>query len=151
MPAYNHLDSGMEYFSSSVSIDGTMYYGYYIPVFQSGAEKPVGMVFVGANKADKDAVVDKIVNIIIITVCIVMACCIFAVIVTFLYAVSDIPACCKALCVILFTAISTSCIDWFVSVVVLSSSSDALSTAFVLSDIASILLTSSFLSCSIAL
>ena len=70
---------------------------------------------------------------------------------TFLYAVSDIPACCKALCVILFTAISTSCIDWFVSVVVLSSSSDALSTAFVLSDIASILLTSSFLSCSIAL
>ena len=75
------LEGGMEYFSSSVSIDGTMYYGYYIPVFQSGAEKPVGMVFVGANKADKDAVVDKIVNIIIITVCIVMACCIFAVIV----------------------------------------------------------------------
>lgn len=75
------LGDGMEYFSNSVSIDGVMYYGYYVPVFQSGVEKPVGMVFVGADKANKDAVVNKIVNIIIIIVCIVMACCIFVVIV----------------------------------------------------------------------
>jgi len=74
------LKGGMEYFSSSVSIDGVMYYGYYVPVFQSGVEKPVGMVFVGANKADKDAVINKIVNIIIVVVCIVMVCCIIAVI-----------------------------------------------------------------------
>ena len=72
------LNGGEEYFSSSVSIDGVMYYGYYVPVLQNGVEKPVGMVFVGANKAEKDSAINRIVSIVIIVVCIVMACCIFA-------------------------------------------------------------------------
>lgn len=45
------LKNGQEYFSSSVSIDGEMYYGYYAPVFQNGENtEPIGMVFAGVNK-----------------------------------------------------------------------------------------------------
>lgn len=45
------LKNGREYFSKSVSVDGEMYYGYYVPVFQSGdSTKPIGMVFAGINK-----------------------------------------------------------------------------------------------------
>lgn len=45
------LRKGQEYFSKEVSIDGEMYYGYYVPVFQSGeSTDPVGMVFAGVNK-----------------------------------------------------------------------------------------------------
>lgn len=45
------LKNGREYFSKSVSVDGEMYYGYYVPVFQSGdSTKPIGMIFAGINK-----------------------------------------------------------------------------------------------------
>ena len=44
------LNGGEEYFSSSVSIDGTMNYGYYIPVYQKGTDdNPIGMIFVGTD------------------------------------------------------------------------------------------------------
>ena len=42
------LRNGQEYFSKNVSVNGVMYYGYYVPVFQNG--EPVGMVFAGVNK-----------------------------------------------------------------------------------------------------
>lgn len=42
------LRNGREYFSRSVSVNGEMYYGYYVPVFQNG--EPIGMVFAGVNK-----------------------------------------------------------------------------------------------------
>ncbi len=45
------LKKGQEYFSKSVSINGEMYYGYYVPVFQNEkGQEPVGMVFAGVNK-----------------------------------------------------------------------------------------------------
>lgn len=45
------LEKGQEYFSRQVSVDGEMYYGYYVPVFQDGEEgTPVGMVFAGVNR-----------------------------------------------------------------------------------------------------
>lgn len=45
------LKKGQEYFSDSVSVNGEMYYGYYVPVFQNdGSTEPVGMVFAGVNK-----------------------------------------------------------------------------------------------------
>ncbi|MDD6069198.1 MAG: methyl-accepting chemotaxis protein [Clostridiales bacterium] len=45
------LKNGQEYFSKSVSINGEMYFGYYVPVFQDADNKePVGMVFAGVNK-----------------------------------------------------------------------------------------------------
>ncbi len=47
------LKNGQEYFSKNVSIDGEMYYGYYVPVFQNGeSTAPVGMVFAGINKEE---------------------------------------------------------------------------------------------------
>lgn len=45
------LNDGQEYFSESVSVNGEMYFGYYVPVFQNGDSKePIGMVFAGVNK-----------------------------------------------------------------------------------------------------
>lgn len=55
------LEEGKEYFSKSVSIEGVIHYGYYIPVYQEGQKNPVGMIFVGANKAQKDASVNGII------------------------------------------------------------------------------------------
>lgn len=47
------LKNGQEYFSKSVSVNGEMYYGYYVPVFQNGGgTEPVGMVFAGVNKSE---------------------------------------------------------------------------------------------------
>lgn len=45
------LKNGQEYFSKNVSVDGEMYFGYYVPVFQGqDSKEPVGMVFAGVNK-----------------------------------------------------------------------------------------------------
>jgi len=55
------LEGGEEYFSHRVSLDGTMNYGYFVPVYQKAGDAPIGMVFVGADKAQKDQVVNRIV------------------------------------------------------------------------------------------
>ena len=45
------LQNGKEYFSKNVSVDGVMYFGYYVPVFQGDdSNEPVGMVFAVINK-----------------------------------------------------------------------------------------------------
>lgn len=45
------LEAGEEYFSNKVSVDGTLYFGYYIPVYQTGDDSaPIGMVFAGMEK-----------------------------------------------------------------------------------------------------
>lgn len=59
------LEQGEEFFSDNVSIDGTMYYGYYIPVYGEGVTKPIGMVFVGAEKESKIAAIYKIIGTVI--------------------------------------------------------------------------------------
>ncbi len=67
-----------EYFSKAVSLDGTLNYGYYIPVYQNGTtENPVGMIFVGTNKAEKDAAINKIIGMIAAAVLLVMVICAF--------------------------------------------------------------------------
>lgn len=56
------LKKGQEYFSKQVSVDGEMYYGYYVPVFQDGnAGAPVGMVFAGVNR---DATLNSVMRIV---------------------------------------------------------------------------------------
>ncbi|MDO4166872.1 MAG: methyl-accepting chemotaxis protein [Eubacteriales bacterium] len=66
------LKGGQEYFSESVSVNGEMYYGYYVPVFQSGDDKePIGMVFAGVNKNKTLNSVLGIVSIIIIIVVVI--------------------------------------------------------------------------------
>ena len=69
------LNGGQEYFSKNVSIDGTLYYGYYVPVYQSSGAAPVGMVFVGAQKSEKDEVINQIVYAIVFMVVFLMAAC----------------------------------------------------------------------------
>lgn len=47
------LKNGQEYFSDNVSVDGELYYGYYIPVFQeSDHTNAMGIVFAGVNKME---------------------------------------------------------------------------------------------------
>lgn len=67
------LENGEEYFSEAVSIDGVINYGYYVPVYQKGdSEHPVGMIFVGVDKAQKDAAIRNIICIIAASVLVVM-------------------------------------------------------------------------------
>lgn len=70
------LNQGNDYFSSNVSIDGTVYYGYYIPVHQSDdTSAPIGMVFAGVNKAETLADATSIITVLILVVVAVMAVC----------------------------------------------------------------------------
>lgn len=71
------LKGGEEYFSSAVSLDGTLNYGYYIPVYQKGTdEEPIGMVFVGTDKKAKDATINGIIRVVVLSVVFVMVICI---------------------------------------------------------------------------
>lgn len=70
------LNGGEEYFSEAVSIEGTLNYGYYMPVYQNGSDTDiVGMVFVGTNKQDKDAVVMRLLGSIVAAVVAIMLVC----------------------------------------------------------------------------
>ena len=65
------------FFSTNVSLDGTRNYGYFIPVYQNGTtDQVIGMVFVGTNKARKDAIVNKILGSIMMALLVVMLLCI---------------------------------------------------------------------------
>lgn len=71
------LQNGEEYFSSEVSLDGVMNYGYFMPVYQNGSDDEIiGMVFVGTDKENKDAVVNGIIFGIGAAVCVAMILCI---------------------------------------------------------------------------
>lgn len=70
------LEEGQDYFSKAVSLDGEICYGYYVPVFQDGGDSPIGMVFVGTDKANKDAALNKIVYMIVGVAVFVMLVCI---------------------------------------------------------------------------
>lgn len=71
------LEGGEEYFCKAVSLDGTLNYGYYMPVYQNGTtENPIGMVFVGTDKKEKDAAINAVLGIIGIAMLAVMAICI---------------------------------------------------------------------------
>ena len=78
------LQDGEEYFSSAVSLDGTMNYGYYIPVYQKGTNtNPIGMIFVGTDKEVKNTTINSILRIVIFSViAVVMVCIVIAVIIS---------------------------------------------------------------------
>ena len=70
------LNGGEEYFSEAVSIEGTLNYGYFMPVYQNGSDTDiVGMVFVGTNKQDKDAVVMRLLGSLVAAVVAIMLVC----------------------------------------------------------------------------
>lgn len=71
------LKGGEEYFSRAVSIDGTLNYGYFMPVYQNDSDNQIiGMVFVGTDKHAKDAVINKIIGSIATAVGVIMLICI---------------------------------------------------------------------------
>ena len=67
------LKGGKEYFSSSVYIDGTVYYGYYIPVYQDSGNAPVGMVFAGQIKEQVDSSINSLISKILVVVFVIAA------------------------------------------------------------------------------
>ena len=71
------LKGGENYFSSSVSLNGTLNYGYYIPVYQKGTDsEPIGMIFAGVDKQAKDNTINGIILMVLLSVIFVMAACI---------------------------------------------------------------------------
>lgn len=71
------LNGGEEYFSHAVSIEGTLNYGYFMPVYQNDSDSQIiGMVFVGTDKQEKDAVLKRILSSIGASVGIIMLICI---------------------------------------------------------------------------
>ena len=70
------LNNGQNYFSKNVSLDGTLNYGYFMPVYQNGSDSSiVGMVFVGTNRAQKDAVINYLMITIGTAVFVIMLIC----------------------------------------------------------------------------
>ena len=71
------LKGGEEYFSSAVSIEGELNYGYFMPVHQNNSDNQIiGMIFVGTNLKEKEAVVKLILGSISSSVIVVMLICI---------------------------------------------------------------------------
>lgn len=56
----NVLEGGKDVFTSRVSVEGTMYYGYYIPVKQNNSDDIIGMIFAGMLVRE----VDKTINLV---------------------------------------------------------------------------------------
>lgn len=69
------LNKGQEYFSKQVSVNGEMYYGYYVPVFQDGdAGAPVGIVFAGVDRSETlNSVMRTVFFMVVIVVLIALA------------------------------------------------------------------------------
>lgn len=68
------LKKGQEYFSSNVSVNGEIYYGYYVPVFQNqDSTEAVGMVFAGVKKNETLVSVLSIVFYMVITIIVIAA------------------------------------------------------------------------------
>ena len=71
------LKGGEEYFSSAVSIEGELNYGYFMPVHQNNSDNQIiGMIFVGTNLKEKEAAVKRILSSICSSVIVVMLICI---------------------------------------------------------------------------
>lgn len=71
------LKGGEEYFSSAVSIEGELNYGYFMPIHQNNSDNQIiGMIFVGTNLKEKEAVVKLILSSISSSVIVVMLICI---------------------------------------------------------------------------
>ena len=64
------LKGGKEYFSTDVMVEGTPYFGYYVPLRQDGSI--VGMIFAGMPQADAKAQINAILLIIIIAIVVVV-------------------------------------------------------------------------------
>ncbi len=78
------LNNGEEYFSQNININGTTYYGYYLPLYNSlQREKPVGMFFSGKASAtvqhDLYVILGTILGVTVVLIVIAIAAALYCV------------------------------------------------------------------------
>lgn len=73
----NVLEGGKDVFTSRVSVEGTMYYGYYIPVKQNNSDDIIGMIFVGMPAREVDKTINLVSGLLFLILGIVLVLTIF--------------------------------------------------------------------------
>ena len=58
------LNNGQEHFDTDIDVVGQPYFGYYLPLCESGTDNVIGMVFAGMPQADAEAQIAKIISLI---------------------------------------------------------------------------------------
>ncbi len=58
------LNNGQEHFDTDIDVVGQPYFGYYLPLRESGTDNVIGMVFAGMPQADAEAQITKIISLI---------------------------------------------------------------------------------------
>ena len=70
------LGKGEEYFAQNVDVVGEKFFAFYVPLFDEGSSKPVGMVFTGMSQEQAEGVINSIIftllGIIVATVVIII-------------------------------------------------------------------------------
>ena len=57
------VKGGEEYFSTDVNVEGHPYFGYYIPLYETGTTNTVGMIFAGMPQEDANSQINGIIFI----------------------------------------------------------------------------------------
>ncbi len=73
----NVLEGGKDVFTSRVSVEGTMYYGYYIPVKQNNSDDIIGMIFAGMPVREVDKTINLVSGLLFLILGIVLVLTIF--------------------------------------------------------------------------
>ena len=73
----NVLEGGKDVFKSRVSVEGTMYYGYYIPVKQNNSDDIIGMIFAGMPAREVDKTINLVSGLLFLILGIVLVLTIF--------------------------------------------------------------------------
>lgn len=58
------LNGGQEHFATNVDVVGQPYFGYYLPMYETGTTTITGMVFAGMPQADAEAQINRIITLI---------------------------------------------------------------------------------------
>lgn len=68
----NVLEDGNDVFTNRVSVEGTMYYGYYIPVLQNNSDEVIGMVFSGMPVSVVSKNINLITKVFVIAIAVIL-------------------------------------------------------------------------------
>lgn len=69
------LRNGRDYFAQNVDVVGEKFYAYYVPLYDSSSQLPIGMVFAGKSQADVEAEILSIKLLIIMVMFLVTVGC----------------------------------------------------------------------------
>lgn len=69
------LNGGKDYKADRVSVAGTDFYVYYVPMYQEGTTTPCGMVFAGQSQVDVENEISKVTNMMLIAIAVLMVAC----------------------------------------------------------------------------